>query len=243
MPGMYSATRSGGILLIFAFLILVATASAASSMIQVNVHPGGGTVCLDTVCQVDQGTINEISSTKFENIETGRYYMLNIYGIKGYKPYLAQIYLDASGHSLARDIYLEPLPPSVSATATITVFITPNGGKVCLDDRQCEVSVGTPSGSWSVQYTGVTANTYHTITITNPGYQTSATQIHLLPGQVSTLDITLKPLPQEPVSSPTPLSSAPTHQPTTRADLSGLTPFIAIGIWGLAHILGIINLK
>lgn len=236
---MYIATRSGRIFFFFALLTLVATAAAATGTIQINVNPGSGTVCLDTICKVNQGTINEPGTTIFENVEAGRYYMLNVYGTRGYEPYLTQIRMDASGKSLIREISLKPLPPSAPETATLRVFITPGGGQVCLDGGQCEVSAGPATESWSVEYTDIAANTYHTLTITNNGYQTSRTQIHLLPGQIRSMDITLRPLPEgtQPITQPTtPLPSTPPVQPT-RAALSGFITLFAIGICCTALVL------
>jgi hypothetical protein len=229
---MYLATRFGRILFFSALLFLVATAAAATGTIQINVHPGSGTVCLDTVCKANQGTINETSTTIFENVEAGRYYMLNIYGTSGYEPYLTQIRLDASGKSLARDISLKPLPSSAPETASLRVFITPGGGQVCMDGRQCEVSAETATESWSVQYTDVTANTYHMLTITKDGYQTSSTQVRLITGQIKTMDIALQPLPAGTQSITQPITPLPATSPVqpTRASLSGFITLFAMGI-------------
>jgi hypothetical protein len=228
--------RLGRIALFFGLLSLVASVAATTGTIQVFVHPGSGTVCLDTACKMNQGTIDGTGSTTFDGVEAGRYHMLNVYGTEGYEPYLKQIYLDPSGASLTRDIYLDKAPVSPAETGSIQVFITPDGGEVCLD-RQCDVSVGDSTGSWSVQFTDVTANTYHTLTLTHPGYETYSTQVRLLPDQASTMDISLKRLPpgSTPIATPPPLQATPAPLPT-KAGLPWILALAATGICGLGWV-------
>jgi hypothetical protein len=230
--------RLGGIVLLGAVLCLAATVTAATGTIQINVHPGGGTVCLGTVCYENQGENDGTGTTTFENIEAGRYHMLNVYGTPGCKPYLGQIYLDPTGTALTRDIYLEKIPPESPGTATIRIFITPDGGKACLD-RMCELSSGDGRGSWSVQFTDIPANTYHLLSVSNEGYETWSSQVRLLPGQTSTMTIALKPLPPGSTSTATP-QPVPTPAPdpeATRADLPVWIPFLAVGLFCAAGIL------
>jgi hypothetical protein len=228
--------RFARIALFFGLLSLVAAAAATTGTIQVFVHPGSGTVCLDTVCKPGQGTIDGTGSTMFDGVEAGRYHMLNVYGTEGYEPYLKQIYLNPTGESLTRDIYLEKAPVSPAETGSIQVFITPDGGQACLD-RQCDVSVGDSTGSWSVQFTEVTANTYHTLTLSHPGYDTYTTQVRLLPGQTSQMDITLQRLPPGVIPVTTPLAPVTTPLPQpTKAGLPWIFALIATVISGFAWV-------
>lgn len=228
--------RLGGILLIFALLSLAASASAATGSIQINVHPGGGTVCLGTSCKECPSTPDGFGSVTFENVEAGWYHMLNVYGTPGYEPWLGQIYLDLTGTALTREIYLQPLPKKPAGTANVRVFITPDGGKACLD-RMCELSSGDGSGSWSVQFTGIEANLNQTVTIAKDGYATWTTEVRLLPGQTSTMSVVLVPLPPEESPSPT-QSPAPTPQPQpTRAAIPGWLALVAFGACGAAWVL------
>jgi hypothetical protein len=231
---MGTINRLGRIALVFTLLSLVATAAAATGTIQVYVHPGSGTVCLDTVCKVNQGTIDGTGSTMFENIEADRYYMLNVYGVDGYQPYLKQVYLGKADTILTRDVQLEPVRLFAQGTGTVQIFITPDGGQACLD-RQCDVSAGNSSGSWSVQFTDITANTYHTLTLTHTGYETYTKQVRVLPGQTSTLDLALKPLPagSAPAAAPVPLPTS-SNPPPTKACLPGMLALAATGICGFA---------
>jgi hypothetical protein len=228
--------RWRSIVLLFALLTLAASASAATGSIQINVHPGGGTVCLDTACKECPATPDGPGTVTFENVEAGWYHMLNVYGTPGYEPWLGQIYLDLSGTALTRDIYLQPLPKKPAGTATVRVAITPDGGKACLD-RMCELSSGDGSGSWSVQFTDIEANTNHTVTIAREGYATWTTEVRLLPGQTSTMSVVLDPLPPEESPSPT-RSSAPTPQPEpTRAAVPGWFALLAFAACGTAWML------
>lgn len=221
--------RSGRVILLLLLLSLVATATAATGTIQLNIHPGGGTVCLGTVCKANLAMEGGFGSVLFENVEAGRYYMVNVYGVEGYKPYLKQVYLDPLSTTLTRDISLDPVPAASTGTGTVRISVTPDGGKVCLD-RMCEVSSGDRTGSWSVEFTDVSANTYHTLSVTNEGYETWTSEVRLLPGQTSTMSVTIKPL--APGSTPVPVTtppSAPAPGPTS-ADLPGMAAFLALGI-------------
>jgi hypothetical protein len=223
--------RPAGPLFLALLLCLSATAAAATGTIILNVHPGGGTVCLGTDCRENPVTGDGVGTVTFDARETDRYYMVNVYGVEGYKPYLKQIYLDPLDTTLVRDIVLEAVATAPAGTGSVSVLITPDGGRVCLD-RMCEISRGDRSGSWSVEFTEVSANTYHTLTITNDGYETYSTQVRLLPGQASTMSITLQPLRAG--STPQPVQSAhPTPVPEpTRAAHSGLIALAAAGLCG-----------
>jgi hypothetical protein len=226
--------RSGKVLLLFLLFSLVATAAAAAGSIQINVHPGGGMVCLATDCKANPANGDGVGSVLFENVEAGQYYMVNVYNVDGYKPYLKQVYLDPLSPALTRDITLDPVPAASTGTGSVVVYVTPDGGKVCLD-RMCEVSSGDGKGSWSVEFTDISANTYHTLSVTNGGYETWTSQVRLLPGQISTMSVTLRPLPpgSTPAPSPEPTFTTPVPQPT-RSPLPGWVALLAVAICGMA---------
>ena len=240
LPDQYSLMRTfsrlARIVLVVALLFLVATATAATGTIQINIHPGGGTVCLDTDCRENPVTAEETGSITFENVETGCYHMVNVYGTKGYEPWLGQIYLDLSTPSVTRDINLKALSPSPPQKAAVRVFVTPDGGKVCLD-RMCELSSGDGTGSWSVQFTDIAANTNHTLTIAHEGYGTWTTEVRLLPGQTSSLSVALEPLPPGESPSPTTVPPPTTEPAPTQAGLPVWFVPLAIGISVIAWVL------
>lgn len=221
------------ILGIFLLLSLAATALAATGTIQINVHPGGGTVCIDTVCKENPSAPGEVGTITFDGVESGSYHMLNVYGTEGYEPYLGQVFLDLSGTSLTREITLKKSPVQAPEFGSVRVYITPDGGRACLD-RMCEISSGDGTGSWNVEFTEVTANTYHTITISHDGYESYVKEIYPVPNKVITLSVTLQKLPpgSTPLPTPTP-EPTPTPAPT-RADPLPLVPVVALALCGMA---------
>ena len=226
--GMGYINRWWGIVLLFALLTLAAPVSAATGTIQVNVHPGGGTICLGTTCRDCPVMTEGPASVTFENMEAGQYHMLNVFGTPGYEPWLGQIYLNPSGTALTRDIYLKALPPKPPETANVQLSIRPDGGRACIN-RMCELSSGDGTGSWSVQFTDIAANTNHTVTIAREGNATWTTKVRLLPGQTSTMSVVLEPLPPVESPPPTPVPvTTPVPEPT-RAGLPAWLAFLAFG--------------
>lgn len=220
--------RPAGILLLLVIAFAL-PASAATGAIQLNVHPGGGTVCIGTVCKDNPATADGVGTVIFDDLETGQSYLVNIFGVEGYKPYLKQIHLDPLRTILVRDITLEPLPAVPTGTASVMVYVTPDGSRVCLD-RMCEVSTGDGTGSWSVEFATVEASKYHTLSVIKDGYETWSTELRLLPGQKSSLSVTLTPLP---AGSATPHTPAPdptaTPEPSpTAAPLPGVIALLAV---------------
>lgn len=228
--------RFGRIVFLFAVLSLVATVTAATGTIQISVHPGGGTVCLDTVCKDNPAATDGVGTITFENVETDSYHMLNVYGTKGCKAYLGQVYLDSSGKTLTRDIILETLPQQTVEPGTVNLDITPDGGKACID-RMCEHSSGDGTGSWSVQFTDVSANTNHTITIARDGNETYTTEILLVPDQTVSKSVILEPLLPGSTPHPTPAPLSPPTPEPTQAGLPGWIAFLATGTCGLVFVL------
>jgi hypothetical protein len=226
------------VVFLIALLALAATATAATGTIQITVHPGGGTICLGTECHENPALADGTGSIVFENVEAGRYHMVNVYGTPGYKAYLGQVYLDLSGTSLMRDIVLDPQPSSPRETGSVKVYITPDGGKACLD-KMCELSAGDRTGSWSVEFTDVTANTNHTLTLANEGYETYTKEIRLVSGEIISLTLTLNQIPPGNTTVPTPTpvpTTTPEPEPTT-ADLPWPVSLIAVGICGAVLVL------
>jgi hypothetical protein len=231
-PLMYPVSHARRIVLFLALLALVATAAASTNYIQIFTHPGSGTVCLDSQCQVNQGTISGYSSTRFEGVTGGQDHTIRVYNTEGYEDYSEKIYMDYAGDTITWRIYLEPLPTRTPApgTGAIQVFVSPGLGQVCLDNRECESSIGEPSTFWSVQFSDVPADSTHTITVTADGYQTYTQQVTIQPDQISDLDITLQQLPvAASAGSPqTPPAAAPPIATRAAPDVS--LPLFAAGI-------------
>lgn len=228
-------------LLFLALLTLVASAAAETNTIQIYVHPGSGNVCLDNTCQVDRGTITGYSSTQFQNVAGGRFHTIRVYDTEGYQDASEQVYMDLNGNSFTRRIYLEPVstqPASTrTSTGTLQVYVSPGLGQVCLDTKECESSVGEPSTTWSVRFDDVATDTAHTIKVTADGYQTSITQVTVLPDRIGEVDVTLLPLQQATAPAVPAQASQPVAPPqTTQSPLGGSVALFAAGICSAAFV-------
>lgn len=225
-------------LLIIALLFLVTAAAADTNTIQIFVHPGSGNVCLDNMCEVDRGTLSGYSSTQFSGVAGGQQHTIRIESTDGYQDYNDQVYMDLSGHPMTFRIYLEPLPVQTQSpgTGSLQVTVSPGLGQVCLDNRECESSVGDPSMFWSVQFSDVPVDAAHTISVTADGYETYTQQVSILPDQRNDVDVTLQPLsqgtgPREPAQQ-----SAPPEPQPTRAATGGAIALVAAGISSMAFL-------
>lgn len=229
-----------GAILLLAILMLAATAAAETNYVQIFVHPGSGTVCLDTDCQVDQGTLSGYSSTRFEGVTGGQDHTIRVYDTEGYEDYTVDIYMDYAGDSVTRTIYLDPLTtPEQPEAGSVQVFVSPGLGQVCIDGRECESAAGTPMDTWSVRFSDVESDPLHTITVTADGYQTETREVTVRPDQVTDVSVTLQPIPAESLSGDTrftdsvPSTPRPDASPRpTRAGLSPVTAIAGIGICG-----------
>ncbi len=231
---MGSICRIASFACITVLLLFGAAATAATGTIEIQVHPGGGTVCLGTVCQETAGADSGPAIASFSGMETGQYHMLNVYGTPGFRNYLGQVYLDPSGTSLVRDIVLEKLPPEDLATGTLQVFITPDGGMACLN-RMCELSRGDGTGSWSVEFPDIPANTDQNLSVSNDGYETYETVVRVPQSKTLSLSVVLTPLP--PGSSLTPTSVPVATPQPTRAALPGFVPLAGLVLGCIAWVL------
>jgi len=221
------------IICIFALLSLVATAAATTNIVQVFVHPGSGSVCVDTTCQVARGSLSGYSSTQFDTVAGGRDHTIRVYNTPGYVDYTDTFYMDYNGDTVTLQIYLVPVATETAApvttssgTGTVRVFVSPGLGQVCIDNKECESSTGAASASWNVDFDDITAGSAHTITVTADGYRTATTQISVLPDQVNEADITLQPIP----------SAADTSVLKTQAGSGWLITLVAAGICGIVFV-------
>lgn len=219
--------------ILFLLIALAGTASAASNYVQIFVHPGSGTVCLDTQCEVNVGTLGGYSSTQFHDVTGGRDHTIRVYNTEGYEDYTTEIYMDYAGDPVTRTIYLDPVatPGPAAEAGTIQLFIKPGIGEVCLDNRDCEVTEGDTSETWSVQFSDVETGIAHTITIMTDGYMTATREVSVNPGEMKTLEINLQPVPASQAPEET-----QTAQPT-KAGLPAVLTIAAAGICGAFFVL------
>jgi hypothetical protein len=230
---MYPASRIWGILFSLALLMLIVIAAATTNTVQLFVHPGSGTVCLDSVCEVNVGTLEGYSSIYFEGIESGKDHTVRVYNTAGYEDYSETLYMDLSGNPLTSRIYLEPFPTEtqVPPMGDIQVYVSPGLGQVCLDAKECESCFGEPTTSWSVRFSDVSSDITHTITVTADGYQPFSTQVAVRPGLISNEDISLQPVGPGTTSAVSAhLSPVTAQPPPTKAAPAGLTALCAAAI-------------
>jgi type 1 fimbria pilin len=232
---MFSTSPSRFAAIVILLIALAGAASAASNYVQIFVHPGSGTVCLDTQCEVNVGTLGGYSSTQFHDVTGGRDHTIKVYNTEGYEDYTTEIYMDYAGDPVTRTIYLDPVatpePAATPAAGTIQLFIKPGIGEACLDDRECEVTGGDPSETWSVQFTDVETGAAHTITVTTDGYVTATREVSVDPGEMKTVEITLQPVPA---------SQAPENTQAAQPTKAGLPAALALagaGICGAFFVL------
>ena len=228
---MHYKSLIGGTVLFLAVLMLAATGAAETNTIQLFVHPGSGTVCLDNSCQVNQGTLSGYSSTRFSGVASGQDHTIKVYDTDGYQDYTDTVYMDLSGHPMTFSIFLEPVPaqPVSPGTGTIQVTVSPGLGQVCLDNRECESGTGDVSTFWSVQFSDVPADSVHTISVTADGYEPYSQQVTIQADQRNDFDVSLQPLAQ--ADQPAEVTTEPAAlAPTTRAGLDGSVALVAAGI-------------
>ena len=176
--------------------------------IQVRVSPGGGTVCVESgSCQTDTSRTGAI---QFTGLSEG-YHAVTVQDTKNYQDYSKEVYVTTGIFALVG----VDLKPAAAPDGTIRVYVNPTGSTVCLDNRDCRTNVGGTAGPGKgfVDFTGVIANTPHTISVGEDGYGPYATQVLVSPGLTSTVNVTL---PLIPVTTPVPttLPPSPTQVPT-----------------------------
>jgi hypothetical protein len=173
----------------------VLVASQTTTVINANLQPvmvSAGNIEVHstpyaTAC-VDGGDCQPTTVT-FSGLAGNSYHTVTV-SLNGYQTYHDTVLVTPRDTSVV-DAVLQPSSP---ATGSIQVSITPGGGTICIDGGQCVDNVGTADGSGSHHFSGIIANTYHTVTVTASGYQRFITEIYVQPDQVNEATIYLQPL-------------------------------------------------
>jgi len=97
----------------------------SNTVLQVDIKPGSGTVCLDSdQCHANVGVFDSSGSTQFTGLSPG-YHMISVWSPAGYQDYFTTVYVD-----LAKSIYVTiDLKPLITQETTIKPLVTPNGPK------------------------------------------------------------------------------------------------------------------
>jgi hypothetical protein len=107
----------------------------------------------------------------------------------GYLAWTENIYVLAGQATLVS----ADLQPGSRATG-VQVFVNPGGGTVCIDDNWCNTVVGSPGGSGSTQFAGVSEG-FHTFKVNNTdGYRMSSVQRFVAPKGITAIYINLDPV-------------------------------------------------
>jgi len=201
----------------------------SATIIQVDVTPGGGTVCLDTnQCHKNVGTAGSSGSTQFTGATEG-YHTITVESPAGYLDYYTPVYVN-----LAKTTYVTialkplissatgispvvpPVPAPTTGTGIIRVYVDRTGSTVCLDYADCRMNVGgaASSSTAATLFTNVTANNVHSISIAASGYKPYYSQASVGKDLITTVDVTLEPLTTttpEPSRTPAGLTILPSQ--------------------------------
>ena len=176
------------------------------TILQVDITPGGGTICLDgTQCHGNVGTYSSSGSTQFTGLSQG-YHTITVQSPAGYESYYTPVYVD-----LAKTTYLtiglkpfitQTIPvtpvitPAAPATGMIRVYVGHTGSTVCLDNVNCRMNVGGTDGpgTGTTLFTNVSANYAHTISVTADGYKPYSTLVSVREDLINTVDVSLQSL-------------------------------------------------
>jgi hypothetical protein len=219
-------------IVLLSLLVLQVPALAASGGVQVYSTPTGAYVCVDDA---------QCGYAPEDFVVTGDAYHSVAISMSGYQTWTQYIRVSSGATevinaNLARDVSptAQPTPAPVpeTGTGTVRVFVSPAGGMVCIDAKECEVNVGgtEQSGTGTTDFTAVKAGMVHTIEVTNDGYEPYSTQITVLPDQVNEAEVTLRPFPQS--AAPAAIPSEPAPLPTTRSGLDAIPVLGALVLCG-----------
>ena len=171
-------TKTMLFLLLVALLVAYAGAAVTPGRIAVSSTISGSYAC------VDNTTLCDTTPTTFP--VDGNAYHTVVVTHDGYQPWSSNVYV-ITDQTLLVTADLQPNP---SATG-ILVHVTPGSGTVCVDNTQCQGSVGDSSGTGTAQFTGLDGG-YHTVTVRNTdGYLDYSTTAFVTMGGFTTVNINL----------------------------------------------------
>lgn len=205
------------------------------TVLQVDVTPGSGTVCLDgDQCHQTVSTFGNTGSTQFIGVSQG-YHTITVWSPASYQDYFQTVYVDLA-KSTHVSISLKPLitpaatitpvtPATSATTGTVRVYVDRTGSTVCIDNKDCQVNVGgtAGAGTGTTLFTNVTANALHSISVTAAGYNPYTLQILVREDLINTVNVSLQLLTVA-TTAPTRIPAEPTLMPT-RAGLNA-TPVL-----------------
>jgi hypothetical protein len=174
----------------------------ALTTIQVNVTPGGGTICLDnSQCRESVGTVNSTASTVFTGVSEG-YHTISVDSPPGYADTMKLVQVKLGKTTLV-NITLEAIittpttaPAPVPSTGMIRVYVDRTGSTICLDNAHCVYNVGgSPGpGTGTTIFNDVTVNETHIVTVAADGYEPFSAKVSVDKNLITKVDVTLHPI-------------------------------------------------
>ncbi len=129
----------------------------AATAIQVNITPGGGTICLDnSQCRADVGTVNSTGSTLFTGVSPG-YHTISVESPAGYVDTMELVHVTlgkTTGVDITLDVFIPPPTTTKTpapATGMVRVYVDRTGSTICIDNARCVNNVGGSPGPGPAQ--------------------------------------------------------------------------------------------
>ena len=228
--------------------------------VEVNITPGGGTVCLDNLqCRESVGLVTGNGSTLFTGVSAG-YHTVSVESPPGYEDTtqlvevklgkITGIVMTLATVTATPTPTLTPLPE----TGMVRVYVDRTGSTICLDNTRCAYNVGGDStaGTGTMVFDRVSANQTHIVTVALDGYEPYSSPVQVSKDLISTVDVTLRPMggaarrdittvtttvattPPVTVSAP---ATAPPTMPTARSDPGPVMALCALVLTGVVALL------
>jgi hypothetical protein len=191
----------------------------SATVLQVDVSPGGGTVCLDNSdCHTNVGTMTSPGGTQFTGVSEG-YHVITVESPPGYLDYYRPVYINLAKITYIT-INLNPLispattiipvstntpvtsitpvgTPAYTGTGSVRVYIDRINSTVCLDNADCRSAVGGTAGpvtTGTTLFANVTAYHMHSISVTADGYKPYSTNVFVGKDLILTVNASLLPI-------------------------------------------------
>ena len=229
---------SVGIFLVILTLGIPPAAAAANANIQLYIEPSTAvaTACVDNHCQLTS-MFPEGEGATFSGLDSNSYHTVTV-TLDGYQRYYQSVYLTAGTQVI--DAVLQPVPtPTPVATGNLEIEENPKGGTACIDGTQCQTLPFDPNAGGVFDFTGLSGNTYHYLTINLNGYKPYAESILVDAGGNDEEAVTLlavAPTPNVPTTGQLTVHSTPPGAGVYLDNgYKGITPIILMNIPAGSH--------
>jgi len=167
-------------------------AAATDGGVQFYIEPSNlaATACVDQHCQVTTLS-SEGQEAAFTGLDSNAWHTVTVKA-DGYQDYSQTFYLTPGTQVI--EVTLQPVPtPTPVPTGSLEITVSPKGGTACIDGTQCQNLPLDLSADGVFEFYSLAGNTYHTLTITQSGYQPYTDSIYINAGMVNGESVTLVP--------------------------------------------------